>query len=129
MSKPDRSLRELDQERIVPWGDKRLFAWHLARYRFALQFLAQNRALDVGCGEGYGAMLMASHAREVVAVDYSPAAINHPSAVRDEDSSFRKRAEKPREVEDEAPPGFGGTLERKSRTLREQRPFIEITSG
>lgn len=79
MSKPDRSLTKLEEERIVPWADAGLFAWHLARYQFALPFVDGKRVLDVGCGEGYGSALLADRAKEVVGVDYSPAAIAHAS--------------------------------------------------
>ena len=74
------SLYELEEERVVPWGDPGLFAWHRARYAFALPYVEGKRVLDVGCGEGYGAALLAERAREVVAVDYSPAAIEHAQA-------------------------------------------------
>jgi SAM-dependent methyltransferase len=80
MAKSERPLRELGEERVVPWGDPGLFAWHLARYRFARQFIAGKKVLDVGCGEGYGAALLAERAREVTGVDYSPAAVRHASA-------------------------------------------------
>jgi len=75
--KPDRGLHELAQERAVPWGDAGQFAWHRARYLFAREFAAGRRVLDVGCGEGYGAALLAEVADDVIAVDYSPAAIDH----------------------------------------------------
>lgn len=80
MSKADRSLTNLEEERIVPWGDPGLFAWHVARYRFALPFVDGKRVLDIGCGEGYGSALLAERADEVVGVDYSPAAVSHASA-------------------------------------------------
>jgi SAM-dependent methyltransferase len=80
VSKPGRSLVHLEEERLVPWGDPGLFAWHVARYKFALPFLDGNRVLDVGCGEGYGSALLAERADEVVGVDYSPAAVRHASA-------------------------------------------------
>ncbi|MHB8468724.1 MAG: class I SAM-dependent methyltransferase [Gaiellaceae bacterium] len=67
----------LEAERVVPWGDPGLFAWHRARYELAAGFVDGRRVLDVGCGEGYGASLLATRACEVVAVDYSQAAIEH----------------------------------------------------
>jgi SAM-dependent methyltransferase len=75
--KSDRPLYELEEERVVPWGDAGHFAWHLSRYRFAVPFVAGQRVLDIGSGEGYGAALLAEHARKVVGVDYSPAAVAH----------------------------------------------------
>ena len=38
-------------------------------YEYATQFVKAQKVLDVGCGEGYGAQLLAQHAKEVVAVD------------------------------------------------------------
>jgi 2-polyprenyl-3-methyl-5-hydroxy-6-metoxy-1,4-benzoquinol methylase len=77
--KPERSLYRVDEERVVPWGDPGLFAWHQARYEFAAPFVQGLRVLDVGCGEGYGAALLSQHAHDVVAIDYSPAVIEHAS--------------------------------------------------
>lgn len=77
MAKSPRSLSHLEEERVVPWGDPMLFSWHRARYQFAAAHVAGRRVLDVGCGEGYGAALLAEHAREVVGVDYSAAAVDH----------------------------------------------------
>jgi O-antigen biosynthesis protein len=77
--KPDPPLRDLQEERVVPWGDPGLFAWHRARYRFALALVRGKRVLDLGSGEGYGAALLAEGAREVVGVDYAPAAVEHAS--------------------------------------------------
>ena len=75
--KSKRPLEEVEEERPVPWGDPQHYAWHVARYRFALPFVVGKRVMDIGCGEGYGAALLAPVAREVVAVDYSPAAVRH----------------------------------------------------
>ncbi|MDP2710958.1 MAG: class I SAM-dependent methyltransferase [Solirubrobacteraceae bacterium] len=75
--KPTASLREVEAERVVPWGSPAQYAWHVARYRFALSLARGNRVLDVGSGEGYGAALMAESAKHVVGVDYSPAAVEH----------------------------------------------------
>ena len=40
-----------------------------AVYEYATQFVQAKRVLDIGCGEGYGAHLLAQHAKEVVAID------------------------------------------------------------
>ena len=88
--KPTRPLYELEEERAVPWGDAGFFAAHLARYRFAVPHVRGKRVLEVGFGEGYGAALLAEHASEVVAVDYSPAALRHAVSMYATDNlSFR----------------------------------------
>jgi SAM-dependent methyltransferase len=48
---------------------------HLAAYRFASEHAAGRTVLDVGCGEGYGAALLAAVARRVLAID-------RPEAIR-----------------------------------------------
>jgi 2-polyprenyl-3-methyl-5-hydroxy-6-metoxy-1,4-benzoquinol methylase len=46
---------------------------HLAAYRFAAARAAGRRVLDAGCGEGYGASLLAAVAERVVGVDRAEA--------------------------------------------------------
>jgi SAM-dependent methyltransferase len=57
---------------------------HLAAYRFARPRAANRAVLDAGCGEGYGAALLAEAAARVVGVDraeaIAPAASRHGSA-------------------------------------------------
>jgi 2-polyprenyl-3-methyl-5-hydroxy-6-metoxy-1,4-benzoquinol methylase len=79
-AKPTRTFTDVEQERAVPWGDAGNFAWHLARYEFAVPFVKEKRVLDLGSGEGYGTALLAEHAREVVGIDYSPEAVRHARA-------------------------------------------------
>ena len=72
-------------ERIVPAADnceplfaEKMYVEHSARYRLAAQFADGARVLDVGCGVGYGALLLAeAGAKEVVAFDVSAEAIAH----------------------------------------------------
>ena len=45
------------------------YCQYRAVYEYAVQFVKAQRVLDVGCGEGYGAHLLARHAKEVVAID------------------------------------------------------------
>ena len=45
------------------------YCQYRAVYEYATQFTQTQRVLDVGCGEGYGAHLLAQHAKEVVAID------------------------------------------------------------
>ncbi|MDZ4793651.1 MAG: class I SAM-dependent methyltransferase [Bacteroidota bacterium] len=42
---------------------------HLHRYAVALDFVAGKKVLDIACGEGYGAKLLAKSAVEVMGVD------------------------------------------------------------
>jgi len=50
-------------------------ARHLAAYHLIGPLVAGKKVLEAGCGEGYGAGLMARHAVEVVGVDYDETAI------------------------------------------------------
>lgn len=71
-----RRLSEFTGERVVPGlVDIDLFNEHLSRYQFARKFAADKRVLDVGCGSGYGAAVMATLAAEITAIDASGEAI------------------------------------------------------
>jgi 2-polyprenyl-3-methyl-5-hydroxy-6-metoxy-1,4-benzoquinol methylase len=50
-------------------------ARHLAAYHLVAPFIAGKRVLEAGCGEGYGAALMAASAAHVVGVDYDAPAL------------------------------------------------------
>jgi SAM-dependent methyltransferase len=74
----DRTL-PLTGERTAPgiWHENYWFARHEAAYHW-IRPLVRGRVLDAGCGEGYGAaMLAAAGADRVHAVDYDPAAVAH----------------------------------------------------
>jgi SAM-dependent methyltransferase len=64
---------------MVPGTEKWRMGWaeHITRYAWSASSLAAgDRALDIGCGVGYGARYLADHgAAQVVAVDYSEEAI------------------------------------------------------
>ncbi len=65
-------------ERCVPWaGDLQVVYEHYHRYLFASALAQGRRVLDLGCGEGYGAALLATQASDVVAVDIDQASIDH----------------------------------------------------
>jgi SAM-dependent methyltransferase len=68
---------EFTGERVVPGvTPDRILVDHLARYRFAARRVAGLRTLDVACGTGYGArMLAAGGAAAVIGVDLSAEAI------------------------------------------------------
>jgi SAM-dependent methyltransferase len=53
------------------------FRRHEAVYLALAPHCAGARVLEAGCGEGYGAALLAGRARQVVALDYDAAAIGH----------------------------------------------------
>jgi SAM-dependent methyltransferase len=66
-------------ERMVPErASGRTFWEHLARYRFAKDFVPGKRVLDIACGEGYGAAALArAGAKSVVGIDVSPEVCAH----------------------------------------------------
>jgi glycosyltransferase involved in cell wall biosynthesis/SAM-dependent methyltransferase len=72
-------------ERLVPGAANceptfaaKMYHEHIARYRFAAQVVHGRRVLDIGCGVGYGAAVLAdAGAAEVLAFDLSPEAVQH----------------------------------------------------
>jgi len=60
-------------ERIIPGRTPAyLFQKHTSRYRFIREAVNGKQALDVGCGDGYGAYYLAKYASRVVGVDVAP---------------------------------------------------------
>ncbi len=55
-------------ERLLPWDLRNLqnHYEHLQRYQFAAQFVKNRRVLELGCGEGYGAHMLARTAKQIV---------------------------------------------------------------
>ncbi len=72
----------LTGERTVPGlaVENYWFRRHEVVYRHCAALCAGREFLEAGCGEGYGADLLASHARRVVAVDYDEATVAHVRA-------------------------------------------------
>jgi SAM-dependent methyltransferase len=66
-------------ERMVPEeAHARTFWEHIARYRFAKDFVRGKRVLDIACGEGYGAAALAkAGASSTVGIDVSPEVCDH----------------------------------------------------
>jgi SAM-dependent methyltransferase len=65
-------------ERIAPRADRGAdpnLPLHVTRYSWALPACEAKRVVDLGCGIGYGTVILSSLAREVVGVDVSPDAI------------------------------------------------------
>lgn len=75
-SKPEYPL-EWTGERVIPEAGRYLFRRHLLAYQFAARFCRNKNVLDAGCGEGYGAALLAEAASAVVGADISEAAVRH----------------------------------------------------
>jgi len=53
------------------------FQRHLVVYEFIARAVSGRRVIDMACGEGYGADLLAKHAASVVGVDANPEAHDH----------------------------------------------------
>lgn len=65
-------------ERAIPgFTDPITMAEHLARYKFALSYVVDREVLDVACGVGYGAALLAERAKRVVGVDIDAGCIRY----------------------------------------------------
>ncbi len=78
---PDGGL-PLTGERTVPGlaVENYWFRRHEVVYRYCADMCAGREVLEAGCGEGYGAALLASHARRVVALDYDAVTVAHVRA-------------------------------------------------
>src|SRR5437879_9470332 len=62
---------------------------HLAAYRFARTRAAGRSVLDAGCGEGYGAAMLAEVARHVVGIDRAEAVATASARYHDPRLEFR----------------------------------------
>ncbi len=67
------------EERLIINAENRsniIYDEHLVRYQLAAQLAADKKVLDIACGSGYGAKILAeAGAAKVTAIDQSPAAI------------------------------------------------------
>ena len=83
---PDRSgsgrtVTEFTGERVIPGEvEDDLWAEHVARYAFASRFAEGKRALDLGCGAGYGTAELAHRARFAVGIDVAADAVHYARA-------------------------------------------------
>jgi SAM-dependent methyltransferase len=80
MTEPVRPELPFTGERFTPECVREIWYEHWHRYVFARRFVTGKRVLDVACGEGYGAALLASAASAVVGVDIDAASIEHARA-------------------------------------------------
>ncbi len=49
---------------------------HLVRYLLAINYIKEKKVLDIACGTGYGAHILAPYCKEIVGLDNSDDAIN-----------------------------------------------------
>ena len=68
---------EFTGERYVPGTTGEIAHEHWHRYAFARRHAAGRRVLDVACGEGYGAALLAEVAARVAGIDIDAATLAH----------------------------------------------------
>src|SRR2546422_10240282 len=74
-------MMEFTGERFVPGSGGAQIAYErLQRYLVANDAVSGRTVLDVACGEGYGAFLLARRARRVVGVDIAHEACAHAAA-------------------------------------------------
>lgn len=75
----DRPQMVITGERTVPglWHENYWFRRHEVVYADLLPLVAGRRVLEAGCGEGYGAAMLATGAAWLVAVDDDPYCITH----------------------------------------------------
>lgn len=67
-------------ERFLPGVSASIAYEHYTRYFFSKHFLEGKSVLDAPSGEGYGAWISASVAKDVVGIDISEESVNHAKA-------------------------------------------------
>jgi SAM-dependent methyltransferase len=80
---------EFTGERFVPGLPGEIAHEHWHRYAFARRFVTGKRVLDVASGEGYGSLLLAAVADNVIGVDVDPGAVAHARATYAQQSNVR----------------------------------------
>ncbi|MEZ7196963.1 methyltransferase domain-containing protein [Pseudodesulfovibrio karagichevae] len=70
---------EFTGERYIPSEGGKLRLEHLHRYVVAAQLCKGRDVVDMACGEGYGAAMLAETAKSVVGVDISGEVVDHAS--------------------------------------------------
>jgi SAM-dependent methyltransferase len=81
MSSPVEIDLEYTGERMMPGVSDPCTYWeHIARYRFAADFVRGRDVVDIACGEGYGtAGMRQAGARSVIGIDVAADAVAHAS--------------------------------------------------
>ena len=79
MSDENTNKLEWTGERYVPEISGAIRLEHVHRYLLAREISRDKRVLDIACGEGYGADLLASVASHVIGVDNAPHVVAHAS--------------------------------------------------
>lgn len=66
-------------ERLLPGlsNEDSLIQRHYLAYEFCLPFVEENKVLDLGCGEGYGAFYLADKAGRIIGVDIDKDIVKH----------------------------------------------------
>jgi GT2 family glycosyltransferase/2-polyprenyl-3-methyl-5-hydroxy-6-metoxy-1,4-benzoquinol methylase len=64
-------------ERFVPTEEGQIRLEHLHRYAALLPLVRDRAVLDIACGEGYGAAMLAAEAGSVIGVDVAAEAVTH----------------------------------------------------
>jgi SAM-dependent methyltransferase len=64
------------EERLADHPMSELWGEHRARYRFALQWAAGQRVLDIACGAGFGLRMLREAGARGVGIDYDLAALH-----------------------------------------------------
>jgi 2-polyprenyl-3-methyl-5-hydroxy-6-metoxy-1,4-benzoquinol methylase len=74
-------LIEWTGERCVPWvPDTAMLYEHFHRYLWAARIVSGRTVLDLGCGEGFGAAILADSATSVLGLDVDATTISHAVA-------------------------------------------------
>jgi SAM-dependent methyltransferase len=74
-------LVEFTGERVIPGQvNDDLWSEHVARYAYARRYAEGRRALDAGCGTGYGSAELAQCAMNVTGLDLAPEAVEFARA-------------------------------------------------